>query len=146
MTNNSKIIGNDAEDDWADFLKSTGIDKLARRDKRSGGGNKEKSDVGNGLNINFEVKAGKQVPVKIYDFMDQSENAATKTHTVPYLILKRNINREEQFFVVMNGYDWSDLYKAARAPKTVSSNDRAIGWALKQVITGCQRLLKLIDV
>jgi len=146
MTINSKIIGNNAENDWATFLKNRGIDKLARRDKQSGGGNKEKSDIGNSLNINFEVKAGNQVPKKLEDFYAQSLNAACKTHTIPYVILKRRFKRQDEFLVVMNGFDWADLYKRAREPKKVDSADREIGWALKGVIMACKKLLKLVDV
>ena len=145
MENKSKQIGNQGEKDWATFIKDQGIDKLAKRDPRSGGGNKEMSDVANSLNINFEVKVGNQVPKPIYDFYQQSENVAMKSHNTPYVILKRYPKAQDNFLVVMNGFDWSDLYKRAREPKTVSSEDRAITWALKTAITALKKLLKLLE-
>lgn len=145
MENNSKQIGNNAENDWAIFIKDRGIDKFAKRDPQSGGGNKEMSDIANSLNINFEHKAGHQVPKPIYDFYEQSVTAAMKSHNTPYLILKRNISRQDEFLVVMNGWDWADLYKRAREPKTVSSEDREIGFALKGAIQALKKLLKLLE-
>lgn len=140
---NSKKKGNYWENRWKDFLLSKGI--KAWKDTQSGGGNVEKSDVATNLNINFEVKSGKQVPKKIYDFYKQSEEVAFKTHNTPYVVLHRDGYPQDHFLVVINNHDWYDLFRKAQEPKTTQTENRELQWALKTAIKALKKLLKLLE-
>ena len=54
---NVKKKGNKGENKFANWLVKNGI--KAWKDSASGGGNNEKADIGNNLNLHFEVKTVK---------------------------------------------------------------------------------------
>ena len=56
---NSKKKGNAGENAFANFLVRNGI--KVWKDSASGGGTNEKGDVGNNLNIHFEIKTVKKI-------------------------------------------------------------------------------------
>lgn len=141
---NSKKKGNLWENRWANWLTYHGI--KAWKDGLSGGGNKEKSDVGNNIDINFEVKAGKQVPKKVYDFYDQSEKDAVKTHNIPYVVMHRDGRPSDEFMVMMNSYDWLTLWKKAQEPKQVKHDKSREGkYLISSTIVILKKLLKYLE-
>ena len=140
---NPKKKGNYWERKFAGWLKDNGIN--AWRDSGSGGGTREKSDIINNININFEVKSGKQVPKKIYDFYDQSIEASTKTHTTPLVVLHRDNRPQDEFLIVMNSYDWLDLWKKAQEPKVLTTESREQKWLIQNTIKMLKKLLKTLE-
>jgi len=139
---NSKKKGNLWENRWAKWLREHGIS--ANRNSSSGAG-VVKSDVTNDIDINFEVKSGKQVPKKVYDFYEQSVKDADMTHNTPYVVMHRDGRTEDEFLIVMNNYDWLDLWRKAKEPKTVNSDDRELKWSLKVLKDTIAKILKILD-
>ena len=140
MSVNSKKKGNFWENRWSDWLNNHGI--KAWKDGQSGGGNRVKSDVDNNIDIHFEMKAGKQVPKKIYDFYDQATKDAEKTHNTPYVITHRDGRPKEEFLVIMNCYDWLDLYRGENEVGDIDKNDK---WVIKKAIDILKQVLKLLE-
>jgi len=139
---NSKKKGNHWENVWAKWLREKGIS--ANRNSSSGSG-VVKSDVTNDIDINFEVKAGKQVPKKVYDFYEQSERDAIMTHNAPYVVMHRDGRPEDEFMIMMNCYDWLDLWRKAQEPKTINSDDRELKWQLKIIKDAAVKLIKILS-
>ena len=139
---NSKRKGNHWENVWARWLRDHGI--KANRNSSSCAGT-VKSDVTNDIDINFEVKAGMQVPKKVYDFYEQSEKDAIATHNTPYVVMHRDGYPEDQFLIVMNNHDWLEIWRKSQEPKTVNSDDRELKWQLKNLKDAAAKVMKLLS-
>lgn len=101
----SKKKGNKGERDFANWLSSNGI--KASRDPASGGGTREKSDIVNNINANFEVKTVKKLNLK--EAWNQTDKASSLTHNTPYLVIHFDGMGKDEWLMVMNNYDWLDL-------------------------------------
>ena len=138
---NSKKKGNIWENNWKNWLLLKGI--RAWKDAQSGGGNREKSDVGNDLNINFEVKAGKNISLqKAYK---QSLDAAVATHTIPNVVIHYDGMPQDEFLIVMNNNDWMDLYRKSVEPKTTKTENRELQWVISNLREACKKALKKLE-
>lgn len=130
----AKKKGNNGERKFALWLSMNGI--KSSRDPGSGGGNREKSDIVNNINANFEVKTVKKLNLK--EAWKQTEIAASKTHNTPYLIIHFDGMRDNEWLVVMNNHEWMDMYKTSKEPKTISESTKYLGLKLanaKRAIT-----------
>ncbi|MEK6884530.1 MAG: hypothetical protein AABY22_33165 [Nanoarchaeota archaeon] len=106
MKINSKKKGNRFENLWANWLKDNEI--KAWRDSYSGGGDREKSDVANNLNYNFEVKAVKKLSLQ--KAWRQSVKAAGVYNT-PSVIVHFDGMAQDQFLVVIDNWTFLNLIK-----------------------------------
>ena len=140
---NSKKKGNFWENRLSDWLNNNGI--KAWKDGASGGGDKEKSDIGNNLNLHLEMKAGKQVPKKIYDWFDKAVLESNKTHNIPYIIVHRDNRPVEEFLFILNGYDWLDLIKGQSDTKIESVIPKTDQYAVKAGIEKLKKVLKILE-
>ena len=123
----AKKKGNAGERRFAEWLTHNGI--RAWRDAGSGGGNREKSDVGNNINANFEVKTVKKI--NLLKAWNQTESAAEKTHNTPYVVVHFDGMRDGEWLMVMDNYSWLELYKQARQPKNIYEPSRQFKWKLE---------------
>ena len=144
MAINSKKKGNRFENLWASFLNSQGI--KAWKDGASGGGNREKSDVGNSIGYNFEVKAVKALNLK--KAWKQSEQSASQNHTIATVIVHFDGMAEDEFLVVMNNHDWVSLLKGNKELDTDYINpqeDRTKKYNIQNLIVASKKVLKDLD-
>lgn len=104
---NSKKKGNLWENRWANWLRDNGI--KAWKDGASGGGDREKGDVGNNLNLHMEVKGVKAINLKKVWAKAQLE--CQKTHNQPLIAIHFDGMRDDEFLVVIDNHNWLDLVK-----------------------------------
>lgn len=107
---NSKKKGNAWENRLAAWLASHGF--RAWKDGASGGGNREKGDVGNGLDMTIESKAAKTV--LLMQWWRQVCSAASKHRNSPVLFIHQDGMGEGQWLVVMHSEDWAEMLKKSR--------------------------------
>lgn len=105
MTINSKRKGKTFELKIAKILRSSGLDKQAKRSFQSGANWSWKSDIYTSLDFSIECK--KQEQVHIWDWMDQAETQR-KAYKPPVLMMTSN-NRP--ILAVMKIEDWINLVK-----------------------------------
>lgn len=135
---NAKKKGNLWENRWANWLRDHGI--RAWKDGASGGGTREKSDVGNDLDISFQVKAVKKL--NLMEAWRQARRDADLVHDTPCVVVHFDNMSDDEFLVVMNNYDWLDLVKGEN--KAPEYTDPKFKWALsrlKNEITSVNRFL-----
>ena len=106
MRINSKKKGNFWENRWVDFLRDNGI--KAWRDAYSGGGDREKSDVANNLNFNFEVKAVKKL--NLQKAWRQSVKAAG-AHNIPCVVTHFDGMAQDQFLITIDNGTFLEFIK-----------------------------------
>ena len=138
---NSKKKGNMWENRWARWLIEHGI--KAWKDGGSGGGCREKSDVGNNINANFEVKGVKKL--NLFKAWKQSQSASDKTHNTPYVIVHFDGMAEDEFLVVMNNYDWLDLVSGEKEVET-AYEDPKVKWSIQRLVDSAKTVIKQLDV
>jgi len=112
---NAKKKGNAGENKFTNWLRDNGI--KAWKDSQSGGGNREKSDVGNNVDANFEVKTVKAINLK--KAWKQTEIAAEMTHNTPYLVIHFDGMPEDNWLMVMNNNDWLEMFKKSQGEKII---------------------------
>lgn len=137
---NSKKKGNLWENRLTNWLRDKGI--KAWRDNQSGGGNREKGDVGNNLDMTIESKAAKSI--KLMEWWKQVSSAADKHGNSPVLFIHQDGMREDNWLVVMHSEDWAALVvKEAEEPDySLSSEDREKRWALENLKSAITKALK----
>lgn len=133
---NSKQKGNFWERAWSEFLTRNGI--KSRKDGMSGGG-LEKSDVSNGMNAIFEVKAVNALNLK--KAFKQAKESARLTHNTPYVIVHFDDMPADRFLVVMDNYDWLELVNGEKEVDTTYT-DPKLKWAVRRVVDAAKDLLK----
>lgn len=142
---NAKKKGNHWENVWANWLRDNGI--KAWKDGMSGGGNGEKGDVGNNLNLHMEVKAVKGI--NLQKVWKKAELECQKTHNNPLLAIHFDGMREDEFLVVINNYDWLDLVTKKPEEKIIieqAEDSREKKWAIGNAITALKKLEKHYEV
>lgn len=138
---NNKKKGNFWENRLADWLNENGI--RAWKDGASGGGNREKSDIGNNLNLHLEMKAGNQVPKKIYDFYLQAESEAIRTKNTPIVVMHKDGRPKDEFMFLLNGYDFISLLTEKKEVQGgIQQTDK---WIVKSAIEALKKVLKLLE-
>lgn len=105
---NSKKKGNFWENRFADFLNDNGF--KAWRDNASGGGSREKTDVGNGLDYSFQVKGVKKLNLK--EAWRQAEKDALQVHDTPAVVIHFDGFAQNQFLITIDGWTFMELLKA----------------------------------
>lgn len=138
---NSKKKGNLWENRWAKWLIDNSI--KAWKDGGSGGGNREKSDVGNNINANFELKAVKKL--NLLKAWKQSQSASDKTHNTPYVIVHFDGMADDEFLVVMNNYDWLDLVSGEQEVDT-GYVDPKLKWSIQRLVDSAKTVIKQLDI
>lgn len=137
---NSKKKGNRFENIWANWLVDHGI--KAWKDGASGGGDKEKGDVGNNLNLHMEVKAVKRINLK--EVWKKAEYECQKTHNRPLLAIHFDGMAEDEFLVVINNYDWLDLIKGEDTYET-DYEDTKKKYAIKNLVESAKKVIKFYE-
>ena len=127
MEHKNYYKGKSGERRFAEWLTQNGI--RAWRDSASGGGNREKSDVGNNINANFEVKTVKTLG--LLKAWKQTESAAEKTHNTPYLVVHFDGMRDGEWLMVMDNYSWLELYRQSRQPKNIYEPSKQLKYKLE---------------
>ena len=102
---NVKKKGNIGENNFANWLRDQGI--KAWRDNASGGGSREKSDIGNEIGYSFEVKT--VAKINLLQAWKQTLRASDKTHTTPAVIIHFNGMALDKWLVVLDNHDWLQL-------------------------------------
>lgn len=143
MKINSKAKGSFWENRFWHWLRENDIDKTAGRTIMSGGGT-DKGDISNSLGINFECKAVKKLSLR--KTMLQSERDAQQSRTTPYAVIHFDGMEENRWYIVLDNYDWADLFKKSREPKIVqTSQSMNQKWIVKNAITALKKVLQLLE-
>ena len=95
---NSKKKGNHFENVFANWLKDNGI--KAFKDTMSGGGNREKGDISNNLNLHIEVKA--VAGINLQKVWKKALLECEKTHNSPLIAIHFNGMPEDKFLIVID--------------------------------------------
>jgi len=139
---NSKKKGNHGENLFAHWLNRQDLPSSLRN--RSSGGGFRKSDVHNSINANFEVKTVKRINLK--DCWDQTKRDSEMSHTTPYLVVHLDGMPEDSWLMVMDNWDWIELFKKAQVPKTMEKMDlRDQKWAVQNLINSAKKVLKFLE-
>lgn len=141
---NSKKKGNHFENVFANWLKDNGI--KAFKDTMSGGGNREKGDISNNLNLHIEVKA--VAGINLQKVWKKALLECEKTHNSPLIAIHFNGMPEDKFLIVIDNYDWLDLIKKPEDEKIVTEvieDNRDKKWAIQNAITSLKKLLKMYE-
>ena len=102
---NAKKKGNKGENAFANWLVANGI--KAWKDGASGGGNNEKADIGNNLNIHFEVKTVKKI--NLMETWKKALHECAKTHNDPVLAVHFDGMPEGKWLMVLDSDHFIDL-------------------------------------
>lgn len=137
---NSKKKGNHWENNLANWLRDNGI--KAWKDGMSGGGNREKGDIGNNLNMTIESKAAKNI--KLMDWWKQVKHSASQHLNAPVLFIHQDGMPEEEWLVVMNNHDWLEAIKSPKVEIGETTDDRGMKWALEGLKIAVNKVLKYL--
>lgn len=137
---NAKKKGNAGENAFANFLIGNGI--KAWKDGASGGGNNEKADVGNNLNIHFEVKTVKKINLK--EVWYKAVHECGKTHNDPVLAIRFDGMPADEWLMVLHSEHFIDLLKG---DKDAGENylDPKHKWAITQLIESAKKVVKIYE-
>ena len=142
---NAKKKGNKGENNFANWLKDNGI--KAWKDGMSGGGNREKADVGNNINANFEVKTVKAI--NLHKAWQQTKKCAEMTHNTPYLAIHFDGMPENSWLIVMDNWDWLEMFKKSQGEKIIEEvpeeDSREKKWAIQNAINSLKKVLKFYE-
>ncbi len=144
MSVNSKKKGNMWENRLAGWLHSHGI--KAWKDGASGGGSREKGDVGNNIDMTIESKACKKPLLE--KWWAQTQASASKHHNSPVLFIHIDGMPDLEWMVVMHSEDWVEMTKLAKQTPNIvevpAENDRERRWALDQLKSAINRAMKFL--
>ena len=107
---NSKKKGNQWENKLAAWLHSHGF--KAWKDGASGGGSREKGDVGNNLDMTIESKAAKKI--LLMDWWRQVAKSASMHRNSPALFIHQDGMPDNEWLVVTHSNDWAETLKKSR--------------------------------
>lgn len=137
---NSKKKGNLWENKLANWLRDNGI--KAWKDGASGGGSREKGDIGNNINMTIESKAAKNII--LMDWWKQVKKSAELHQNSPVLFIHQDGMGEEDWLVVMSNHDWLESIKTPKVETGETTDDRSMKWALQGLKTAIQKVLKYL--
>lgn len=142
MPINSKKKGNLWENKLSNWLYKHGF--KCWKDGASGGGNREKGDIGNNLDMTIESKAGKNIALP--EWWRQTEKSASIHGNEPVLFIHPDGMPDDEWLVVMHSNDWIEHIKASKAHIRVEpQNNRDLKWAMQALITALKKVLKLLE-
>lgn len=107
MAINAKKKGNLWENKLATWLSGHGY--KAWKDGASGGGSREKGDVGNNMDMTIESKACKNV--SLMEWWGQVSTSAAIHRNQPVLFIHVDGMPDNNWLVVMDSNDWIELVK-----------------------------------
>lgn len=141
---NSKKKGNIWENKLASWLHSHGI--RAWKDGASGGGNREKGDVGNNVDLTIESKAAKTIA--LMEWWRQVSRSADMHHNRPVLFIHQDGMADEKWLVVMDSADWIDVFKRSLGEKQIvevpREDSREMKWALEKLRNATREVQKYL--
>lgn len=136
---NAKKKGNHWENVFANWLRDNGI--KAWKDGASGGGSREKADVGNDLNLHFEVKAVKKI--NLLRVWEKACHECTKTHNDPVLAIHFDGMPADQFLIVIDNHHFLDLLTKEEGIKT-DYQDPKLKWKINNLKQAANDVMKLL--
>lgn len=137
MTNFSKQKGNIWESRLATWFRTHGI--RAWKDDKSGGGSKEKGDIGNDIDMTIESKAGKQI--KLMEWWRQVRRSAAMHRNAPVLFIHEDTMPQDEWLVVMSSYDWIEFVKGQKEVDTSYKDPTAV-WELRNLVEAAKKVIK----
>ena len=137
---NSKKKGNAGENKFANWLVKNGI--RAWRDGASGGGSNEKADIGNDLNLHFEVKTLKKL--NLQEVWKKALVECQKTHNLPVLAIHFDGMPEEEWLMVVSSGHFLELLTGQNKVDT-DYEDPKKRWAIKRAIEDLKALIKFYE-
>ncbi len=137
---NAKKKGNAGENAFANFLIGNGI--KAWKDGASGGGNNEKADVGNNLNIHFEVKTVKKINLK--EVWYKACHECNKTHNQPVLAIRFDGMPPNEWLMVLHSDHFIDLLVGDKE-EVSTYTDPKHKWAVQGLIESAKRVIKIYE-
>lgn len=138
---NSKKKGNKGENKFANWLVKNGI--KAWKDGASGGGSNEKADIGNNLNLHFEIKTVKKIG--LLEVWKKALLECQKTHNLPVLGIHFDGMPEEEWLMVVSSQHFLELLQGESAPVDMSYEDPKQKWAIKNLIEASKKVLKFYE-
>ena len=138
---NVKKKGNLWENKLAKWLHSHGY--RAWRDSASGGGSREKGDVGNDIDMTIESKASKNI--KLMEWWEQVDRSASVHKNEPVLFIHQDGMPDNTWLVVMHSDDWIELIKG-EDKRDIVFDDPSKKYAVQRAIDSLKTLLKQFDV
>lgn len=140
MTINSKKKGNKGENAFASFLVGNGI--KAWKDGASGGGNNEKADVGNNLNIHFEVKTVKAINLK--ETWYKAVHECGKTHNDPVLAIRFDGMPVNEWLMVLHSEHFIDMITGKKESENVYVDPKN-KWAVQKLLESAKQVIKIYE-
>lgn len=137
---NSKKKGNLWENNLANWLNDNGI--KAWKDGASGGGNREKGDIGNNIDMTIESKASKNI--KLMEWWAQVKKSAELHQNIPVLFIHKDGMADENWLVIMSNHDWLEAIKKPQVEIGDTTDDRKMKWALQGLKTALNSVLKYL--
>src|SRR3990167_7298227 len=134
---NSKRKGNAGENEFSAWLNDNGI--KAWKDSMSGGGTREKGDIGNNIDCTIEVKTVKKLNLQSV-WQKLSINAG-KHQNSPLLAIHFDGFPKDKWLVVLDNHDWLALIKKTEEEKVTTEN-RNLKWRLLDLKQRIQSVLK----
>src|SRR3990167_5036662 len=123
---NSKKKGNAGENEFSAWLNDNGI--KAWKDSMSGGGTREKGDIGNNIDCTIEVKTVKKL--NLQSVWQKLAINAEKHQNSPLLAIHFDGFPKDKWLMVLDNYDWLTLIKKPEEEKVTTEN-RNLGYSLK---------------
>lgn len=146
MTVNSKKKGNLWENKLAKWLTEHGI--KAWKDSASGGGNREKGDIGNNVDLTIESKSAKSI--LLMPWWKQTCESASKHGNTPALFIHQDGMPDNEWLVVMHSEDFVEMLKKSREEKEVVEveanpmENREVRFKTERAISSLKELLKVL--
>lgn len=137
---NAKKKGNRGENVFANWLVDNGI--KAWKDSASGGGNNEKGDIGNNLNIHFEVKTVKKIG--LMEVWKKATLECQKTHNAPVLAIHFDGMPEKEWLMVIHSEHFLELLNGGSPIETVYDDPKK-KWAVQNLIESAKKVIKLYE-
>jgi len=141
---NVKKKGNLWENKLANWLFSHGIKSW--RDGASGGGSREKGDVGNNIDCTIESKCGKNI--SLMDWWRQVEHSASIHGNQPVLFIHQDGMKDNEWLTVMHSEDWIEMMKKSLQVDGVKQvetpNNREMKYKTERAIYALKDLFKTL--
>ena len=133
----SKKKGNAGENAFSNWLNDNGI--RAWKDSMSGGGTREKGDVGNNIDATIEVKTVKKL--NLQGVWQKLAINASQHQNSPLLAIHFDGFPKDKWLMVLDNHDWLTLIKKPEEERITTEN-RNLKWKLKTLKEQITSVLK----
>lgn len=137
---NSKKKGNAGENKFANYLVRNGI--KAWKDGASGGGNNEKADIGNNLNLHFEVKTVKKL--NLFTVWRKAMLECTKTHNDPVIVTHFDGMPEDEWLITIHSEHFLRLL-TGDSHAEATYEDPKKRWAIQRLVDSAKAVIKFYE-